>query len=85
MFFFGNFEKLKEKSETPTVRQVPSASFRDGIMLYLMLRPRRSVRWLKSGLQQYPLCAERLVWPEPAGDYGARPARDPSQPAGTAY
>ena len=34
MFFFGNFEKLKENSESPTVRNVPSASFRDGVMMY---------------------------------------------------
>jgi hypothetical protein len=34
MFFFGNFEALREKSETPVVRAVPSASFRDGILQY---------------------------------------------------
>jgi carboxypeptidase family protein len=34
LFFFGNFEGLKEDSETPVVRSVPSASFRDGILMY---------------------------------------------------
>jgi hypothetical protein len=34
MFFFGNFEALREKSETPVVRAVPSDSFRDGILMY---------------------------------------------------
>ena len=34
LFFFGNFERLKEQSETPTVRNVPSNSFRDGVLMY---------------------------------------------------
>jgi hypothetical protein len=34
MFFFGNFEKLKEDSESPVVRSVPSSSFRDGVIMY---------------------------------------------------
>lgn len=34
MFFFGNFEGLRESSETPVLRSVPSSSFRDGVLLY---------------------------------------------------
>jgi hypothetical protein len=34
MFFFGNFEGLREHSESPVVRNVPSASFRDGVLMY---------------------------------------------------
>ena len=34
LFFFGNFEALKENSETPVVRSVPSESFRDGVLMY---------------------------------------------------
>ena len=34
LFFFGNFERLREQSETPVVRSVPSNSFRDGVLLY---------------------------------------------------
>jgi hypothetical protein len=34
LFFFGNFERLNEQSETPVVRNVPSNSFRDGVLLY---------------------------------------------------
>lgn len=33
-FFFGNYEYLREQSETPVVRAVPSGSFRDGVLLY---------------------------------------------------
>ena len=33
-FFFGNFEGLNEKRESPVVRDVPSASFRDGVLIY---------------------------------------------------
>ena len=34
LFFFGNFERLREQSETPVVRAVPSNSFRDGVLMY---------------------------------------------------
>ncbi len=34
LFFFGNLERLKEQSETPVVRAVPSNSFRDGVLMY---------------------------------------------------
>jgi hypothetical protein len=34
MFFFGNFEKFLENSESPVVRSVPSESFRDGVLMY---------------------------------------------------
>ncbi len=33
-FFFGNYEKFRENSETPVVRSVPSDSFRDGVLMY---------------------------------------------------
>ena len=33
-FFFGNFEALREQSESPVVRSVPSGSFRDGVLMY---------------------------------------------------
>ena len=34
LFFFGNLERLKEQSEVPVVRAVPSNSFRDGVLMY---------------------------------------------------
>lgn len=34
MFFFGNYEKFRENSETPVTRAVPSDTFRDGIIQY---------------------------------------------------
>jgi hypothetical protein len=34
LFFFGNLERLKEQSESPVVRSVPSNSFRDGVLMY---------------------------------------------------
>jgi hypothetical protein len=34
MFFFGNFERLTANSETPVVRNVPSNSLRDGVLMY---------------------------------------------------
>jgi hypothetical protein len=34
MFFFGNLEFLRENSESPVVRAVPSNSFRDGVLQY---------------------------------------------------
>ena len=34
LFFFGNFEGLRARSETPVTRSVPSDSFRDGVLMY---------------------------------------------------
>jgi Carboxypeptidase regulatory-like domain len=34
MYFFFNYERLKENSESPVVRAVPSTSFRDGVLVY---------------------------------------------------
>ena len=34
LFFFGNFEALKEQSESPVLRNVPSNSMRDGVLMY---------------------------------------------------
>ena len=34
LFFFGNVEQLKEQSESPVLRNVPSNSFRDGVLIY---------------------------------------------------
>jgi len=39
LFFFGNFEGLRENSETPIVRNVPSSSFRDGVLMYRCFTP----------------------------------------------
>ena len=34
LFFFANVEQLKEQSEAPVVRNVPSNSMRDGVLMY---------------------------------------------------
>lgn len=34
IFFFGNVEQLKEQSEAPVTRNVPSSSMRDGVLIY---------------------------------------------------
>ncbi len=34
LFFFGNVEALREQSEAPVLRNVPSNSMRDGVLLY---------------------------------------------------
>jgi Carboxypeptidase regulatory-like domain/TonB dependent receptor len=34
LFFFGNYERLTEDSETPVLRNIPSLSLRDGVLLY---------------------------------------------------
>ena len=34
MFFFGNYENLRENSESPSTRGLPSNSFRDGVLIY---------------------------------------------------
>jgi hypothetical protein len=66
LFFFGNFEALREQSETPVVRAVPSASFRDGVLIYrcasAAVCPGGSVRGFSSNHSV------------PAGFYGMTPA-----------
>ena len=39
LFFFGNYERLREDSEALTERQVPSMSMRDGVMVYQCADP----------------------------------------------
>jgi len=34
-FFFGNYEGLRESSESPVTRDVPSPTLRDGVLVYL--------------------------------------------------
>src|SRR5687768_2419291 len=66
MFFFANLERLKEQSEAPVVRNVPSNSMRDGVLLYqcatAALCPGGSVRGVQNS---------HTV---PAGWYGMTPA-----------
>ena len=35
LFFFGNYEGLRESSEDPVLRNVPSATLRDGVLVYV--------------------------------------------------
>ncbi len=66
IFFFANVEQLKEQSEAPVVRNVPSNSFRDGVLMYQCATagacPGGSVRGLANS---------HTV---PAGWYGMTPA-----------
>jgi hypothetical protein len=39
LFFFGNYERLREDSQALTERQVPSMSMRDGVMIYQCADP----------------------------------------------
>ena len=34
LFFFGNYERLTEDSESPVLRNIPSMSMRDGVLIY---------------------------------------------------
>ena len=34
LFFFGNYERLQEDSETPVLRNIPSMTMRDGVLVY---------------------------------------------------
>jgi hypothetical protein len=65
LFFFGNYERLREDSEALSERAVPSASMRDGVMVYrcanAALCPGGTVRGF-SGTHNIP-----------AGYYGATP------------
>jgi hypothetical protein len=66
LFFFANLEQLREQSESPVTRQVPSNSLRDGVLMYRCateaLCPGGSVRGVSNS---------HTV---PAGWYGMTPA-----------
>ncbi len=34
LFFFGNYERLNESSESPVLRDIPSETMRDGVLVY---------------------------------------------------
>jgi hypothetical protein len=34
LFFFGNYERLREDSESPVLRNIPSMTMRDGVLVY---------------------------------------------------
>jgi hypothetical protein len=66
MFFFANVEQLKEQSEAPVTRSVPSNSMRDGVLLY-----RCAVEALCPGGSVRGVNGNHTV---PAGWYGMTPA-----------
>ncbi len=39
LFFFGNYERLSEESEVPALRNIPSMTMRDGVLVYPCANP----------------------------------------------
>ncbi len=66
LFFFGNVEALREQSEAPVLRNVPSSSMRDGVLMY-----RCAVAALCPGGTVRGVSANHTV---EAGFYGMTPA-----------
>ena len=67
IFFFGNYEALRENSETPVLRNVPSDSMRDGVLLYQC-----AVASACPGGSAQGFSSSHAV---PAGWYGLNPAQ----------
>ena len=67
LFFFANFEKLSENSESPGVRSVPSDSFRDGILMYQCADPAACPGGTVQGFSS--------SHPVPGGWYGLTPSQ----------
>jgi len=67
MFFFFNYERLRENSESPVVRSVPSSSFRDGVLIYQCADASACPGGSVSGF--------RSSHSVPAGWYGLSPAQ----------
>ncbi len=66
LFFFGNFEGLKELSESPVYRDVPSMSLRDGVLIYQCANPALCPGGAVQGFSN--------THQVPAGFYGLTPA-----------
>jgi len=67
LFFFGNYERLNQNSETPVLRGVPSDSMRDGVLIYGCANPSQCPGGAVQGFAN-----SHNV---PAGFYGLTPAQ----------
>jgi Carboxypeptidase regulatory-like domain len=67
LFFFGNYEGLRESSEDPVLRNVPSATLRDGVLVYVCAVASACPATSVNGFTQ----AHSI----PAGRYGLSPAQ----------
>ena len=85
-FFFGNFEGLREESESPVNRSVPSNSMRDGVLIYECA--------VASACPASSVTGFTGSHAVPAGSYGLSPGQlraldplgiGPSQPASTLF
>jgi hypothetical protein len=66
LFFFGNYERLREDSEQTAERSVPSASMRDGVLVYRCANAAQCPGGTVRGFSN--------THNVPAGFYGATPA-----------
>jgi Carboxypeptidase regulatory-like domain len=67
LFFFGNYERLRESSEDPVLRNVPSATLRDGVLVYVCSVASACPGGTVNGFSQ----AHSI----PAGRYGLAPSQ----------
>ena len=84
LFFFANVESLKEQSEAPVVRNVPSNSMRDGVLMYQCATARRLPGRHGTRRDRQPHGAGRLVRDDAGGDRRDRSAGhrpEPGRPA----
>ncbi len=65
LFFFGNYERLTEDSESPVLRNIPSLSMRDGVLVYPCANPAQCPGGTVNGFTD-----SHSV---PAGHYGMTP------------
>ena len=66
-FFFGNYEGLRESSESPVLRNVPSPTLRDGVLVYACQVPAQCPGGPVQGFSN--------THDIPAGRYGLTPAQ----------
>jgi hypothetical protein len=67
LFVFGNYEGLRESSEVPVLRSVPSESLRDGVLIYECAVPASCPPGIVAGVHS--------PHPVPAGFFGLTPAQ----------
>jgi hypothetical protein len=66
LFFFGNYERLGEDSEAPVLRNIPSMTMRDGVLVYPCATPGQCPATTVAGFS-----ASHAI---PAGFHGMSPA-----------
>ena len=79
-FFFANYEGLREESESPLLRNVPSPTLRDGVLVYVCATASQCPGGTVQGFTNTPQHTGRQVRIDSGGNRHARSTRHRAKP-----